>query len=130
MKSINECTVQELQWIHPNKFSGVYELRGGDEVFARFHFKGAFSSQISAETANGNWIIKRKGISQSIIVLARDSLTELATIKRNMSGQARLLTLDGHEYKSNQPPKTYQTLPCSQRLAGICTKSRKKDDSC
>jgi hypothetical protein len=98
MKSINECTFQELQWTHPNAISGEYELRGGDEVFARFHMKGAFSSQIEAETANGNWIIKRKGISRTIVVMTRDSQTELATVKRHMSGQAKLLTLDGREY--------------------------------
>lgn len=99
MKSINECNLQKLQWIHPKAFSGDYELRGGDEVFARLHLNGAFGSQISAETANGNWIIKRKGMGQTIIVLASDSHIELATIKRGMSGQATLLTLDGHEYR-------------------------------
>jgi len=99
MKSINECIGQELQWIHPNKFNGEYELRGDDEVFARFHLKGACGSQICAETANGNWIIKRKGIGQTITILALDSQSEIATIKRGMSGQSTLLTLDGHEYR-------------------------------
>jgi hypothetical protein len=39
MKSINECIGQELQWIHPNVFSGEYELRGCDELFARIQCK-------------------------------------------------------------------------------------------
>lgn len=99
MKSINECIGQELQWVHPSMLSGEYELRGGDELFARLHLKGAFSSQICAETTNGNWIIKRKGIRQTITVQALDSQTELATIKRGMSGQGTLLTLDGREYR-------------------------------
>src|SRR5690348_16548792 len=99
MKSIYEYTDQQLQWIHPNTFKGEYELRGGDEVLARFHLNRACASQICAETANGNWIIKRKGIGQTITVLTLDSQTELATIKRGMSGQATLLTLDGHEYR-------------------------------
>ena len=99
MKTIYEYNAQELQWIHPNKFKGEYELRGGDEVFARFHLKGAFGSQIVAETANCNWIIKRKGIGQTITILDLDSQSELATIKRGMGGQSTLLTLDGHEYK-------------------------------
>ena len=56
MKSIHEYNDQELQWIHPNKFKGEYELRGGDEIFARFHLVGANGShQIVAETLNGNW---------------------------------------------------------------------------
>jgi len=99
MKTMNEYKDQELQWLHPNKFKGEYELRGGDEVFARFHLKGTFGSQIVAETANGNWIIKRKGIGQSIAILDLDSQSELATIKRSMSGQSTLLTFDGREYR-------------------------------
>ena len=69
MKTIHEYKDQELQWLHPNKFKGVYELRGGDEVFARFHLKGTCGSQIVAETVNGNWIIQRKGFGQSIAIL-------------------------------------------------------------
>ncbi len=99
MKSINEYEDQELQWIHPNKFQGEYELRGGDEVFTRFHLKGTCGSQIVAETANGKWIIKRKGFGQSITILDLDSQVELAAIKRGMSGQSTLLTTDGREYR-------------------------------
>jgi hypothetical protein len=98
MKSINECEDQELQWIHPNKFKGEYELRGGDEVFARFHLNGAWGSQIVAETANGKWLIKRKGIGQTITILDLDSQSELATVKRGMTGQSTLFTHDGREY--------------------------------
>ena len=99
MKTMNEYKDQELQWLHPNKFKGVYELRGGDEVFARFHLKGTCGSQTVAETANGNWIIQRKGFGQSIAILDLDSQAELATIKRSMSGQSTLLTLEGCEYR-------------------------------
>ena len=80
MKSINEYEDQELQWIHPNQFQGEYELRGGDEVFTRFHLKGTCGSQIVAETANGKWIIKRKGFGQSFTILDLDSQVELAAI--------------------------------------------------
>jgi hypothetical protein len=99
MKSIHEYNDQELQWVHPNKFKGEYELRGGDEVFVRLHLNGASSSQIVAETADGNWTIKRKGFGQNITIVAFDSQTELATIKRGMSGKSILLTLDGREYR-------------------------------
>lgn len=81
------------------KFNGIYELHGGDELFARFHLKGTYGSQIVAETANGNWIIKRKGFGQSITILDLNSQAELATIKRSMSGQSTLLTVDGREYR-------------------------------
>jgi hypothetical protein len=100
MNSMNECKDQELQWVHPNKFKGEYELRGSDEVFVRFHLNGAFGSrQIVAETANDKWIIKRKGFGQTITILAFDSQAELATIKRSISGKSTLLTLDGREYR-------------------------------
>src|SRR3974390_3058113 len=99
MKSIYEYNDQELQWVHPNKFKGEYELRGGDEVFARLHLNGALDSQIAAETANGKWLIKRKGIGQKMTILVLDSQSELASIKRGMSGQSTLLTFDGREYR-------------------------------
>jgi len=99
MKTINDYKDQELQWHHPDKFSGVYELHGGDEVFARFRLKGPFGSQIVAEAANSNWIIKRKGIGQTITILDLASQTELTTIKRSISGQPTLLALEGREYR-------------------------------
>ena len=40
MKTMNDWIGQELQWLHPNKFKGEYELRGGEELFARFHWNG------------------------------------------------------------------------------------------
>ena len=78
MKTMNEYKDQELQWLHPQKFNGVYELRGGDEVFAGFNLKGPFGSHIVAETANGNWIIKRKGLGQSITILAIRAINKAA----------------------------------------------------
>jgi hypothetical protein len=99
MKSINEYKDQELRWVRPDKFKGEYELRGGDEVFVRLHQQGAWGSQFIAETANGNLLIKRKGFGQSIIILSGDTQSELASIKRGMTGQSTLLTFDGHEYR-------------------------------
>src|SRR5438045_4003126 len=90
MKSLNEYIGQELHWVHPNLLSAEYELRAGDEVLARLHWKGALTSQVVAETADGSWAIERKGIGQTITVLALDAHTELATITRGMSGQSTL----------------------------------------
>jgi hypothetical protein len=98
MKSINEVIGQELQWVHPKVLRGEYELLEGDELYARYHSQSGSGSQVRVDTANGNWLIKRKGFSQAITVLAFDSQTELATINRSMSGKATLQTLDGHEY--------------------------------
>ena len=81
MKSLNEYIGQELQWIHPNVLSSEYELRAGDEVLARLHWNAAFTSHGHAETADGSWAIERKGIRQTITVLALDTQTELATIE-------------------------------------------------
>ena len=99
MKSMNEYKEQELRWVHPDKLKGEFELRGGDEVFIRLHPNGAWSSQIVAESANGSLTIKRKGLGQTVTILELESQSELATIKRGMSGQATLLTLDGREYR-------------------------------
>src|SRR5574340_1544347 len=99
MKSINEYKEQELRWVHPDKFKGEYELRGGDKVFIHLHPNGAWGSQIVAETANGSLIIKRKGLGQTVTILEQESQSDLATIKRGMSGQSTLFTLDGREYR-------------------------------
>ena len=99
MKSINDYSGQELQWTHPNLLSSEYELRAGEEVLARLHWKGALTSRVHAETADGSWVVERKGIRQTITVLALDAYTELATITRGMSGQATLLLADGREYR-------------------------------
>jgi hypothetical protein len=99
MKSINEYSGQELQWVHPNLLRSEYELRAGDKVLARLHWKGTLTARVHAETTDGSWMIERKGIRQTITVVALDAHTELATIKRGMSGQATLLFADAHEYK-------------------------------
>src|SRR5205085_1206053 len=99
MKSINDYSGQELQWVHPNRLRAEYELRAGEEVLARLHWKGALTSRVLAETADGSWAIERKGITQSITVLALDADRELATITRGISGQATLLFADGREHR-------------------------------
>jgi hypothetical protein len=99
MKFLNEYIGQELQWVHPNLLSAEYELRAGDALLARLQCKGALTLQVVVEAADGSWVIERKGIRQTITVLALDTQTELATIRRGMSGQATLLFADGREYR-------------------------------
>src|SRR5689334_16162178 len=99
MKSSNDYSGRELQWVHPNLLGAEYELRAGEEVLARLHWKGALTSRALAETADGSWAIERKGISQTTTVLALDTGKELATITRGISGQATLLFADGREYR-------------------------------
>ena len=99
MKSLSECIGQELQWVHPHLLKSEYELRTGDELLARIYSKGAFSSQVFIETADGNWMIERKGLHQTIRVLLPDTDIELATIKREGSEQATLVFPDGHAYR-------------------------------
>lgn len=99
MKSINDSSGQELQWVHPNLLSSEYELRAGVELFARLHWQGALTTRVHAETADGSWMIERRGIRQTMSVLEFDTQTELATITRGMSGQASLLFADGREYR-------------------------------
>src|SRR6516164_3030247 len=90
MKSINECIGQELRWVKPQLRRREYELRAGDEVLARLSYKGAFSSRVRAETADGLWMFERKGPRQVITILALDEHTEPASVKRGMNGQATL----------------------------------------
>jgi hypothetical protein len=71
----------------------------GDELLARLSSKGAFSSRVRAETADGHWIFERTGLRQAITIQAIDAHTELASVKRGMNGQATLLFPDGREYR-------------------------------
>jgi hypothetical protein len=99
MKSINEYIGQELQWVHPNLLRSEYELRAGDELLARLHWKGTLTAHVYAETADGSWMIEQKGLHQTITILALDAHTELGLIKRGMSGQATLLFAGQREYR-------------------------------
>jgi hypothetical protein len=99
MKSLSECIDQELQWVHPHLLKSEYELRAGDELLARIYSKGVFSSQVFVETADGHWMIERKGLRQTMRVLLPDTDKELATIKCQGSDQATLVFPDGREYR-------------------------------
>jgi hypothetical protein len=99
MKSLNEWSGQELQWVHPHLLRSEYELRAGDEVLARIYVKGASSSQVYVETADSYWMIERKGLRQTMRVLLPDTDTELATIKREGSDRATLVFPDGRQYR-------------------------------
>lgn len=99
MKSLNEYSGLELQWVHPHMLRPEYELRAGDEVFARIFSKGALSSQVYVETADSHWMIERKGFHRTIRVLLAETVTELATIKHKGSDQTTLVFTDGREYR-------------------------------
>jgi hypothetical protein len=99
MKSLNECSDQELQWVHPHLLRSEYELRAGDEALARISSKGTFSSEVYVETPDGTWKIERKGLGRTIRVLLPDTDTELATIKREGGDQASLVFPDGRAYR-------------------------------
>ena len=99
MKSLNEWSGEELQWVHPHLLKSEYELRAGDEVFARISVKGALNSQVSVETAESHWMIERKGLHQTIRVLLPDTGAVLATIKHTGSDRATLDFPDGRKYR-------------------------------
>ena len=99
MKSINEYIGQELRWVHPHRLRPEYELRAGNELLARLSSKGALSSRVRAETADGHWMFERTGLRQAITIRALDAHTELASVKRGMNGQATLLFPGGREYR-------------------------------
>ena len=99
MKSLSECIGQQLQWVHPHLLKSEYELRAGDELLARIYSKGVFRSLVYVETADGNWMIERKGLHQTMRILHPDTGTELATIKREGSDQETLVFPDGREYR-------------------------------
>ena len=85
MKSLSECIGQELQWVHPHLLKSEYELRAGNALLARIYSKGVFSSQVNVETADGNWMIERKGLHQTMRILHPDTGTIAATVPTVMS---------------------------------------------
>ena len=99
MKSLNEWNGQELLWVHPHLLRSEYELRAGDEVLACISVKRAFGTKISLETADGHWMIERKGLHQMMRVLLPDTGTELAIIKREGNDRATFIYPDGREYR-------------------------------
>ncbi|OPY31733.1 MAG: hypothetical protein A4E32_01335 [Methanomassiliicoccales archaeon PtaU1.Bin124] len=59
-----------LHWTQPG-LSRVYELKAGEKIFGRLTFQSIFGSLASAETAEGNFTLKRQGFLQPSISLRR-----------------------------------------------------------
>ena len=99
MKSLNEYSGQELQWVHPHLLRSEYELRFGNEVLARIFVKGAFGTMVYIDTADSHWMIELKGLHPTMRVLLPDTGAELATIKHEGSDRATIVFPDGREYR-------------------------------
>jgi len=101
MRTLNEYAGLELQWVQPNRRRPDYELRSRDEVLAHLYRKGASALRVQMETADGNWLIERRGLLQTITILSLDEDTKAGapSIKRGISGKATLRFPDGQAYR-------------------------------
>ncbi len=70
-KSFVAMIGRPLQWVHPNVFKQVYELRSGEERIATFTFPKAFSRLARAESQEGCWTLEEQGFWKSRIVIKR-----------------------------------------------------------
>jgi hypothetical protein len=98
MKALNDAIGQEVEWVHPHRLRSEYELRAGDELFARLSWKGAFPASVQAETSEGTWVIERKGLRQTITLRLLGAHSAPPSLKRGGSGQATLRFPDGRAY--------------------------------
>lgn len=94
----------ELTWKQLAFLQRAYELRPGDEMLASVRWEDIFSSQATAETAEGRWLFQREGFWKKQVVayqlgaLGAREETPFATIQRNMGGQGTLVLANGREF--------------------------------
>lgn len=109
MKRLAEMTGLPLQWTQPSAWREAYELRAGDDVVATLHFRSAFGSYATAETADDCWTFKRVGFWKTRVTVRRcDADQDLAVFSNNTwRGGGTLELSDGRRYRAST--NTWQT---------------------
>ena len=96
MRRIAELAGRELKWSQPSALRKEYELRAGDELAAVLRFPSSFSSQATAESADGCWTFERVGFWRNkTVVRACGKQTPLAVFKNSRWGSGGTLELPG-----------------------------------
>jgi len=87
MKPLRECVGRRLEWKQPHLFRRDYELRAGDELVATLEFLRNVGWAARAGTAEGAWILNRKGWFRRQVEVRREgSDVVLATLSRRWRG--------------------------------------------
>jgi hypothetical protein len=99
MRRISELVSEPLKWTQPGAFKKHFELRAGDEIVAALHFRSAWGSFATGESAEGGWTFKRVGFWQTrVTVRALGSESDIASFRDKTWSKGGTLTLaDGRE---------------------------------
>lgn len=94
MESMREAAGQDLQWKRVKWWKREFELRSGDEVFAKLYQQQGTRGVIG-EATDGLWSFKRRSFwNGDIVITELTSQTEIAVAKRGR--QKSLAFSDGH----------------------------------
>ncbi len=109
MKRLSEVTGLALQWMQPSAWREAYELRANNDVVATLHFRSAFGSLATAQTADDCWTFKRVGFWKTRVTVRRcDAEVDLAVFHNNTwKGGGTLELADGRRYLAST--NTWQT---------------------
>ncbi|HXF06806.1 MAG TPA: hypothetical protein VNM72_15540 [Blastocatellia bacterium] len=69
MRYFREVVGQELMWVQPKRLTRRYELRVGEDVLATLQWQEMFGSLAVAESADGQWTLKRSGFLRARVTI-------------------------------------------------------------
>lgn len=95
LKAIAELYDRDLIWTQPSRWRAEYELRAGDEVAGRLHWRRAPHSPARAEAADGRWDFRRGRIQASrVTIYTGESDSVIGRVEPKWNGMSAL-ELDG-----------------------------------
>ena len=100
-RPLREALLGDLAWRRPGVFSRRLDLEAGSERLAGLRWEKWYSFEAVAESADGRWIIGRKGSVVSRDYRARDAASgaEVAAFTRNWRGFGFARFASGAEYR-------------------------------
>ncbi len=99
MKTLGDLIGHELKWVQPRRLNRRFELRAGDEVLATLSWQKKWGSLAVAETAGGQWTLKRSGfLRPRVTVRPAGSEADLALFAAGWWGDGVLEVVGGSRF--------------------------------
>ncbi|HEY5615225.1 MAG TPA: hypothetical protein VIL52_04320 [Bacteroidota bacterium] len=98
MKTIESVIGRDLQWVQPSFFKQTYELRNSRTVVAKLAFPRLLSQEARAESADGCWVFRRKGVWKPTISISTcENETHIISFKSRLWGRTQTFQLPDGE---------------------------------
>lgn len=99
MRRFRDLIGQELMWVQPKRLTRRYELRAGEDLSATLQWQKTFGSLAVAESADGQWTIKRSGfLRPRVTIRVAGSDSDIAVFEAGWWGDGILEILGGPRF--------------------------------